>query len=61
MLLTQTAQIDYEERCKLDVLGLADYPDGGVIKQHLDLWRPKSPEIVREIKKSHDVDGRQAT
>ncbi len=28
MLLTQTAQVDYEELCKLDVLGLADRPAG---------------------------------
>ena len=28
MLLTQTAQVDYDELCKLDVLGLADHPVG---------------------------------
>ncbi len=28
LLLTQTAQVDYEELCKLDVLGLADRPAG---------------------------------
>ena len=26
MLLIQTAQVDYEELCKLDALGLADHP-----------------------------------
>ena len=28
MLLTQTAQVDYDELCKLDVLGFADHPVG---------------------------------
>jgi hypothetical protein len=28
MLLTQTAQVNYDELCKLDVLGLADHPVG---------------------------------
>lgn len=28
MLLTQTSSVDYEELCKLDVLGLADSPSG---------------------------------
>ncbi|KAL9957559.1 hypothetical protein ACROYT_G039201, partial [Oculina patagonica] len=28
MLLTQTSKVDYEELCKLDVLGLADSPSG---------------------------------
>ena len=28
MLLTQTSRVDYEELCKLDVLGLADSPSG---------------------------------
>ena len=28
MLLTKTSQVDYEELCKLDVLGLADKPAG---------------------------------
>ena len=28
MLLTQTSRVDYEELCKLDVLGLADTPSG---------------------------------
>lgn len=28
MLLTQTSIVDYEELCKLDVLGLADTPTG---------------------------------
>ena len=27
MLLTQTSQSDYEELCRLDVLGLADTPE----------------------------------
>ena len=33
MLLTQTSRVDYEELCKLDVLGLADSPlgDQGVV------------------------------
>ena len=28
MLLTQTSRVDYEDLCKLDVLGLADSPSG---------------------------------
>ena len=40
------------------LFGLAPTPFllGGVIKQHLELWRPKSPEVVREIEKSLYVD-----
>ena len=40
------------------LFGLAPSPFllGGVIKQHLELWRPKSPEVVREIEKSLYVD-----
>ena len=37
MLLTQTSRVDYEELCKLDVLGLADSPSGdqGVVYDEL--------------------------
>ena len=40
------------------LFGLAPSPFllGGVIKQHLEVWRSKSPETVREIEKSLYVD-----
>ena len=40
------------------LFGLAPSPFllGGVIKQHLEHWRDKDPETVREIEKSLYVD-----
>ena len=56
MLLTQTSRADYEELCKLDVLGLADMPSGdqGVVcdefKEQLcwseEGWYETKPEII---------------
>ena len=42
MFLTQTSQVDYEELCKLDVLGLADTPQhdqGEVYREFCDSYR----------------------
>ena len=48
------------ETCRFTraLFGLAPSPFllGGVIKQHLEVWRSKSPETVREIEKSLYVD-----
>ena len=37
-------------------LGPSPFLLGRVIEQHLDIWSPKHPEIVREIKKNLYVD-----
>ena len=46
MLLTKTSQVDYEELCKLDVLGLADKPAGDqdeVFQEFKELQLQRSP------------------
>ena len=46
MLLTQTSRVDYEELCKLDVLGLADSPlgDQGVVYEEFKEQLQRSEE-----------------
>ena len=46
MLLTQTSRVDYEELCKLDILGLADSPSGdqGVVYEEFKEQLRRSEE-----------------